>query len=104
MTTTILSTLLPVIITLLLGFVAAWRRDFDSRDAGILNRMVLMAAVPLAVFVGTVSTSRADLAQSIPLVVGAPVIVHGTKDASGLMRAEAIMHAKPDPALWPADR
>src|SRR3989442_13046769 len=67
MITTILSTLLPVIVTLLLGFVAAWHHDFNSRDATILNRMVLTYAVPLSVFVGTVGTSRAQLVQSIPL-------------------------------------
>jgi len=69
MTTTILSTLLPVIITLLLGYAAALHHDFNSKDAGTLNRMVLTYAVPLAIFVGTVSTPRAELAQSIPLVV-----------------------------------
>ena len=42
--------------------------------------------------------------QSIPLVVGGTIIVHGTKDASGVMHAETITHAKPNPALWPADR
>jgi hypothetical protein len=50
------------------------------------------------------ATKAREQSQSIPLVVGAPVIVHGTKDASGMMHAETIMHAKPDPALWPADR
>lgn len=69
MITTILSTLLPVVVTLLLGLVAARHHDFDAKDAAILNRMVLTYAVPLSIFVGTVSTQRAELAQSIPLVV-----------------------------------
>jgi hypothetical protein len=58
----------------------------------------------------TGSTTRIDAtkaqqqSQSIPLVVGGSVIVDGAKDASGVMRAETITRAKPDPALWPADR
>jgi malonate transporter len=39
---TILGALLPMVVTLVLGFVAAWRRDFGPKDASILNRMVLV--------------------------------------------------------------
>jgi malonate transporter and related proteins len=49
--------------------VAAWRRDFGLKEASVLNRMVMLYAVPLALFVGTVGTSRADLVQDIALVV-----------------------------------
>ena len=41
MLNTILSALLPMVVTFLLGFVAAWRHDFGTKDATILNRMVL---------------------------------------------------------------
>jgi malonate transporter len=40
---TILGALLPIVVTFLLGFVAAWRRDFGPKDAAILNRMVLLS-------------------------------------------------------------
>src|SRR5258707_10351398 len=66
---TILSALAPIVFTLLLGFVAAWRHDFGPKEASVLNRMVLLYAVPLALFVGTVGTPRADLVQDITLVV-----------------------------------
>src|ERR1700692_3466357 len=66
---TILSALAPIVFTLLLGFVAAWRHDFGPKEASVLNRMVLLYAVPLALFVGTVGTPRADLVQDIALVV-----------------------------------
>src|SRR5271170_8267825 len=69
MVQTILSALAPIVFTLLLGFVAAWRRDFGPKEAAVLNRMVLLYAVPLALFVGTVGTPRADLVQDITLVV-----------------------------------
>ena len=38
---TILGALLPMVVSILLGFVAAWRHDFGSKDASTLNRMVL---------------------------------------------------------------
>lgn len=66
---TILSALLPMVVTFLLGFVAAWRHDFGSKDASTLNRMVLRYAVPLALFSGTVMTSRKALSQDLPLVI-----------------------------------
>src|ERR1700723_1333541 len=66
---TILSALLPMVVSFLLGFVAAWRHDFGSKDASTLNRMVLQYAVPLALFAGTVMTSRKALSQDLPLVI-----------------------------------
>jgi hypothetical protein len=58
---TILGALLPMVVTFLLGFVAARRADFGPTDAAILNRMALRYAVPLMLFAGTVSTPRAEL-------------------------------------------
>ena len=77
MLNTILSALLPMVVTFLLGFVAAWRHDFGSKDASTLNRMVLLYAVPLALFAGTVTTSRAALGQDIPLVIALCVAIIG---------------------------
>jgi malonate transporter and related proteins len=45
MLNTILGALLPMVVTFLLGFVAAWRHDFETKDASVLNRMVLVYAV-----------------------------------------------------------
>src|ERR1700683_2930415 len=58
-----------MVVTFLLGFVAARRHDFGSKDAPTLNRMVLQYAVPMALFAGTVTTSRAALGRDIPLVI-----------------------------------
>jgi malonate transporter len=74
---TILGALLPMVVTFLLGFVAAWRRDFGPNDASILNRMVLVYAVPLALFAGTVSTTRAELSQDMPLLIALCVAIVG---------------------------
>src|SRR6202020_3615515 len=77
MVSTILGALLPMLVTFLLGFFAAWRRDFGPNDASTLNRMVLVYAVPLALFAGTVTTSRAALSQDIPLVIALCVSIIG---------------------------
>jgi hypothetical protein len=66
-----------MVVTFLLGFVASWRHDFGSKDATTLNRMVLLYAVPLALFAGTVTTSRAALIQDIPLVIALCVAIIG---------------------------
>jgi malonate transporter len=66
---TILGALLPMVVTFLLGLMAAWHHDFGQKEASILNRMVLLYAVPLALFAGTVTSSRAELSQDLPLVI-----------------------------------
>jgi malonate transporter len=77
MLNTIVSALLPMVVTFLLGFIAAWRHDLGGSDASILNRMVLLYAVPLALFAGTVTTSRAALSQDIPLVMALCLAIIG---------------------------
>ena len=74
---TILGALLPMVVTFLLGYMAAWRHDFGSKDASTLNRMVLRYAVPLALFAGTVMTSRAGLGQDVPLIITLCVAIIG---------------------------
>jgi malonate transporter and related proteins len=74
---TILSALSPVVVTLLLGFVAAWHHDFETKDAAVLNRMVLLYAVPIALFVGTVGTPKGDLVQDVPFAITLGVAIVG---------------------------
>jgi malonate transporter len=69
MLSTVLGALLPVVVTILLGFVAAWHHDFDAKQASTLNRMVLLYAVPMGLFAGTASTRREVLGQDIFLVI-----------------------------------
>jgi malonate transporter len=77
MLNTILGALLPMVVTFLLGLVAAWHHDFGPKEASILNRMVLLYAVPLALFAGTVTSSRAELSQDLPLVIALCVATIG---------------------------
>jgi len=67
--TTVLNALLPVVLTLLLGYLAGWHHDADTNVASVLNRIVLNYALPLALFTGTVSNSRAQLLGDLPLAV-----------------------------------
>src|SRR5271154_6471491 len=77
--------LLPVVVTFLLGFVAAWRSDFRRQDASILNRMVLTYALPLMLFVGTASTPRAQLSQGVPLLMAGGLAILGMYGAVFLL-------------------
>src|ERR1700741_2936940 len=77
MLNTVLGALLPIVVTFLLGFIAAWHYDLGGNGASILNRMVLLYAVPLALFAGTVTTSRRALSQDIPLVIALCLAIIG---------------------------
>jgi malonate transporter and related proteins len=57
--------------------VGAWRGDFRREDAAILNRLVLTYAAPLMLFAGTLSTSRANLIQGVPLLIVSCVAIVG---------------------------
>jgi malonate transporter len=85
MLNTILGALLPMVVTFLLGFIAAWHHDLGRNDASILNRMVLLYAVPLALFAGTVTTSRTALSQDIPLVIALCLAIIGLYGAVFLL-------------------
>src|SRR5580704_14703842 len=85
MLNTVLGPLLPMVVTFLLGFVAAWHHDLGQNDASILYRMVLLYAVPLALFAGTVTTSRTALSQDIPLVIALCLAIIGLYGAVFLL-------------------
>lgn len=70
MTETIIAALLPIVVTLILGFLAGWHHDFDSKQGAILNRMVMLYALPLTLFAGMMGLSRSILlSQGIIAVV-----------------------------------
>lgn len=58
---TVIGALLPIVLTLVLGFLAAWHHDFTTDQAGVLNRMVMLYALPLSLFASMVSTKRSEL-------------------------------------------
>ncbi|GBQ26761.1 transporter [Gluconacetobacter sacchari DSM 12717] len=68
MSTSIIEALLPIIVTLLLGYVAGWHRNFSGDQAAILNRMVMLYALPLNLFAGILSTPRDQVLSAGPLL------------------------------------
>lgn len=69
MLTVLLGAMLPIVVTLLLGFVAAWHHDFTGEQASILNRMVMRYALPLSLFTGLVVTRRSELLSDLPMTL-----------------------------------
>ncbi len=65
---TIINALLPVFVTLLIGYLAAWRHDEDGKTATALNTMVMTFTLPLSLFAGTVTISRHELMQNLPMM------------------------------------
>jgi hypothetical protein len=63
----VIGALLPLIVTLALGFFAAWRHEFSPEQALVLNRVVLLYALPLLLFAGTVTIKRGTLTGSLGL-------------------------------------
>ncbi|MCD6033042.1 MAG: permease, partial [Thermomicrobiales bacterium] len=74
---TIVGALLPIVITMLLGYLAAKHHDFGPQEASILIRMVMTYALPVALFVGTVSRTRGALLQDLPLLIVLTVAIVG---------------------------
>lgn len=64
---TIIEAILPILVTLGLGYLAAWRRDFDSHQAGVLIRLVMLYALPLALLASILSTPRERVLTAGPL-------------------------------------
>lgn len=74
MISTLLTALLPIVLTLMLGFFAGWHHDFKADQAPVLNRMVMLYALPLSLFAGMVGLSRTALLSDLPMAT----IVFGT--------------------------
>jgi malonate transporter len=59
--TTIVSALLPVVVTILLGILAGWDEDFTGDQASVLTKMVLRYALPLNLFAGIIGMSSVEV-------------------------------------------
>lgn len=62
---TVISALLPIIVTLMMGFIAAWHHDFDAKQATVLSRMVMLYALPVLLFVGILAVPRSQLTADL---------------------------------------
>jgi malonate transporter len=73
MLNTVVAALLPIVVTLLLGYFAGWHHDFDIGQARVLNRMVMFYTLPLSLFTGLLSTDRDELTSHLGLATAIAV-------------------------------
>ncbi len=66
---TVVAAILPILVALLLGFVAGWIRDENATKAKAINTVVLHYALPLALFAASVENPRAKLLTQGPLAL-----------------------------------
>ncbi|MBS1034823.1 AEC family transporter [Gluconobacter cerinus] len=64
---TIIQAILPILVTLGFGYFAAYRKDFDAQQAGVLTRLVMLYALPLELFVSILSTPKAQVLSAGPV-------------------------------------
>lgn len=67
MIVTILSALLPILVALLLGFFAGWRRHFTQDQADAFFRMIMLYALPMLLFAGILNTPFSEIVSSTEL-------------------------------------
>ncbi|KRM34647.1 permease [Agrilactobacillus composti DSM 18527 = JCM 14202] len=61
----LISSLLPIVITLLVGYFAGFKRDFAEPDAALLNKVIMKYTLPLSLFGGIISTKRTEILQNV---------------------------------------
>ncbi|GAX01372.1 AEC family transporter [Secundilactobacillus silagei] len=74
---TLLFALLPILVTIALGYFAAARHYFDDNDSRMLVRLVMNFMLPLSVFSGIWSTPRKIIIKDIPLATWLLVSIIG---------------------------
>ena len=65
----ILYAIVPIVVVMLAGFISGKKGVFSGDDAKKFNKVVLDFALPAALFVSIVQSSRADLAKYINLTL-----------------------------------
>lgn len=65
----ILGAILPVIITVLIGYISGKRIDFNWQQAGDINKIVMLYALPLSIFSNMVMTPRHIVMSMGPVAI-----------------------------------
>ena len=65
----ILYAIVPIIVVMLAGYISGKRGAFTGEDAKKFNKVVLVYALPAALFVSIVQASREMLARDIKLTL-----------------------------------
>lgn len=66
---TTFSALLPIMVTIALGFFAGWKHDFSGDQSKILNSMVMKYALPMCLFANLMATPRRDIFENKNLLL-----------------------------------
>ncbi len=61
--------ILPVIITVIIGYISGKRKDFNWQQAGDINKIVMFYALPLSIFSNMVMTPRHIVMTMGPVAV-----------------------------------
>lgn len=61
--------LLPIVVTVALGFFSGWRRDFGWEHAATLNKTIMLYALPLSLFSNMIITPRATILNMGPVAI-----------------------------------
>lgn len=104
---TVIFALLPILVTMFLGALAAKRGDFNNTDSNRLIKFVMNYALPMHVFGGIWATKRKLIVEDIPLalwMLGAMLVSYLLlffiywkiiKNTSGLSSLRALSVADP---------
>lgn len=65
----ILGAILPVIITVLIGYISGKRKDFNWQQAGDINKIVMLYALPLSIFSNMVMMPRHIVMSMGPVAI-----------------------------------
>lgn len=75
--TTLITVLLPIVVTLGLGFFAGWHKDFTQGQSTILNRVVMLYSLPMSLAAGILSIDRSELFENVPTFIGLFIVMIG---------------------------
>ncbi len=67
---TILTALLPITVVLILGYLAGYHQDFSKDQAGVLNKMVMLYALPLSLFSSIATSSMSEILKEKEILLG----------------------------------
>lgn len=71
----ILYAIVPIIVVMLAGYLSGKKGIFNGADAKQFNKVVLDYALPCALFVSIVSSTRADLVKDLKLTIISTVVI-----------------------------
>ncbi len=65
----LISALLPIIVTLCLGYFSGARKDFGESHSKILNKLIMSYGLPMSLFGGILATGRKVIFENIPVAI-----------------------------------